>query len=172
MRTLVSFLIFLITFFSYAQNQNCNCCTEKYAAFDFWKGTWEAFTPDGKLAGTNLIEKIQGECVLRENWISASAGYTGTSYNFYNAQKDQWEQIWIDNQGQSLHLKGNIQGKNMVLQSDKIPQKDGGFIINRITWIPNNDGTVRQLWETTTNKKEWKIAFDGLYKRKLAKNTD
>ena len=65
-----------------AQNNNCNCCTEKHQEFDFWLGSWETYNPDGTLAGTNEIDKIQGKCVLRENWTSAKAGYTGTSYNF------------------------------------------------------------------------------------------
>ncbi|NER15425.1 hypothetical protein GWK08_18370 [Leptobacterium flavescens] len=162
-------IIVLFTFFSsflVAQDQKCNCCTDKHTEFDFWKGDWETYNPNGKLAGTNLIEKIQGNCILRENWVSVNAGYTGTSYNFYNMQSDQWEQIWIDNQGQSLHLKGNLKGKKMVMLSDKIPQANGKFTINRVSWTPNPDGTVRQLWETSEDGTNWTVAFDGLYRRK------
>ncbi len=149
---------------TYAQNTNCKCCTENHKAFDFWIGDWEAFTPNGKLAGTNLIDKIQEECILRENWVAGK--YTGTSYNFYNAQYDRWEQIWIDNQGGSLHLKGGLVGNEMVLQGDPITQPDGSIVINRITWTPNEDGSVRQHWEVSSDGKEWKTGFDGLYKKK------
>ena len=39
--------------------------------------------------------------------------------------------------------------------------------LNRITWTPNKDGTVRQLWEASTDQgKTWQVAFDGLYRRK------
>lgn len=162
-------VILFITFFSLhmsAQTDTRNCCTEKHQEFDFWIGSWETFTPDGKLAGRNEIDKIQDNCILRENWTSAQSGYTGTSNNFYNAQTNQWEQIWIDNQGQSLHLKGNRKGNQMILMSDAMQDQKGNTIYNRITWTKNEDGSIRQLWETTSDQKEWKIAFDGLYKRK------
>ncbi|XLS30321.1 hypothetical protein ACJD0Z_05695 [Flavobacteriaceae bacterium M23B6Z8] len=147
-----------------AQDENCKCCTEAHEAFDFWEGNWETYTPDGKLAGTNRLEKIQNGCVLRENWKSAKGSYTGTSYNFYNTADGQWEQLWIDNQGQHLHLKGNLEGENMVLSSAPIPQTDGSLVINRITWTPLENGTVRQHWETKKDDGEWITAFDGVYK--------
>jgi len=34
-----------------------------------------------------------------------------------------------------------------------------GKLFHRVTWTPNEDGTVRQLWETITDIT---IAFDGL----------
>lgn len=148
----------------YAQAKNCNCCTQKHKVFDFWKGEWKVFTPDGKLAGTNTIEKIQNDCILRENWISTNAGFTGTSYNFYNANTGQWEQLWIDNQGQSLHLKGGLINGSMVLQSSPLIQKDGSKLINKVTWTPLKQGQVRQLWETKKGDAAWVTVFDGTYK--------
>lgn len=151
-------------FMANAQTDNCKCCSEVHKAFDFWQGDWQTFTPDGKLAGTNLIEKIQDNCILRENWKSASGGYTGTSYNFFNKTSEQWEQIWIDNQGQHLHLKGGVVDGNMVLQSDAVLQADGTTILNRITWTPLKNGNVRQHWEVKKGEATWVTAFDGLYK--------
>ena len=161
------FLLALLTL-SAAQSQSqankCNCCTEKHAEFDFWEGSWEV-TANGKPAGKNRIEKIQDGCILRENWTSANAGYTGTSYNFYNYQKKQWEQIWVDNQGQSLHLKGNREGNQMILESEELPNKEGILYRNRVTWTLNEDGSVRQLWEIVSSGKVVSVAFDGLYKK-------
>ena len=35
---------------------------------------------------------------------------------------------------------------------------------NRITWTPNEDGSVRQLWEATKDSGgTWVILFDGQY---------
>ncbi|MBT8305128.1 MAG: hypothetical protein KJP09_11710 [Bacteroidia bacterium] len=143
----------------------CNCCTEKHSEFDFWIGSWVVTNPDGSAAGNNVIDKIQDNCILRENWTSAKGNYTGTSSNFYNLQNKQWEQIWIDNQGQQLHLKGNRVGNKMILTSDELKNQDGESFRNRITWTHNEDGTVRQLWEILQEGKEPTIAFDGLYKR-------
>lgn len=149
-----------------AQKSSCNCCTEKHAEFDFWIGEWTVTNTDGSVAGNSVIDKIQDNCVLRENWTSASANYSGTSSNFYNYKAKQWEQIWIDNQGQSLHLKGNFVGNQMILQTDEETNAEGKQTFNRVTWTKNDDGTVRQLWEVVTNGSEISVAFDGLYKKK------
>jgi hypothetical protein len=167
MKAFVSFIAaFLISISSVAQTNSCACCTEKHAEFDFWIGNWEVTNPNGTKAGENTIEKSQGNCVLTENWTSATPGYTGTSNNFYNAKAKQWEQIWVDNSGGLLHLKGNKFGNQMILQTDKESNAEGKTFYHRVTWTDNEDGTVRQLWETITEGKEIVIAFDGLYKKK------
>ena len=163
-----AFLLILTLSFSLpsiAQDKACNCCTEKHSEFDFWIGTWTVTNPDGSAAGTNVIDKIQDQCILRENWTSAQGNYTGTSHNFYNYKTKQWEQIWIDNQGQSLHLKGGRRGNHMILRTNEEKNKEGNPYFHRVTWTLNNDGTVRQLWETITNGNDVTIAFDGLYKK-------
>ena len=148
-----------------AQNNSCNCCTEKYAEFDFWLGDWNVTNPDGSIAGTNSINKLQNNCLIQENWKSANGKVTGTSNNFYNNKTKQWEQIWVDNLGETLHLKGNRVGNKMILQTDEEINKKGQPFYHRITWTINTDGSVRQYWETITNGKDITIAFDGLYKK-------
>lgn len=147
------------------ENTACKCCTEKHSEFDFWKGQWTVTNPDGTLAGTNSIDKIQDNCILRENWTSAKGNFTGTSTNFYNYAKKQWEQIWVDNQGGSLHLKGNRVGNQMILKTDVAKNQKGEPYYHKVTWTLNEDGSVRQYWETITNEKDITIAFDGLYKK-------
>lgn len=149
-----------------AQNSTCKCCTKKHSEFDFWVGTWEVTNPNGTKAGENTIEKIQDGCVLQENWTSAMAGFTGTSNNFYNYKTKQWEQIWIDNQGQTLHLKGNKVANQMILQTEEAINSEGKTVYHRITWTDNEDGTVRQLWETIIDGKNVTVTLDGLYKPK------
>ena len=136
-----------------------------HAEFDFWLGNWTVTNPNGTLAGTNKIVKIQDNCILQENWISAKGNYTGTSNNFFNIQTKQWEQIWIDNQGANLHLKGNRKGNQMILETDKAMNKDQKPFIHRMTWTLNNDGSVHQYWETITSGNKITVAFDGLYKK-------
>jgi hypothetical protein len=41
------------------------CDAPAHREFDFWLGEWEVRTPDGKLAGTNRIEREHDGCVLR-----------------------------------------------------------------------------------------------------------
>lgn len=114
--------------------------------------------------GTNTVEKIQGDCILKENWIGSS-GSSGTSLNFYNLQTEQWEQLWVDNSGSHLKLKGNRVGNQMILSSDEFLHTNGKYYVNRITWTSIEDGTVRQLMEILEKENVVNIAFDGLYKR-------
>ena len=166
MRKFVLTLTILFQFVLYAQNDDsCNCCTENHRAFDFWIGEWEVVnSQDGSPAGSSVISKGQNGCVIREKWTSAKAGYTGTSLNFYNAGTDQWEQLWVDNAGEVLKLKGNRKGDEMILVSEKF-EKDGKTFVNRITWTKNDDGTVRQLWLVVGNNGTVSVAFDGLYRK-------
>ena len=132
--------------------------------FDFWIGDWEVTTPDGKIAGTNKIEPIASGHGLLENWTSAAGG-AGKSLNAYNTAKKLWQQFWVGADGTVLELTGGLDAKGaMVMTSESSPASPR---LSRITWTPNTDGTVRQLWEISRDAgKTWQTAFDGLYRRK------
>lgn len=168
MKTLVLFIGMLLTVNGVlAQAEDCACCTDDHKAFDFWIGTWEVTGANGALAGANTIVKEQNGCLLRENWIGATGQFTGTSLNYYNTATSQWEQLWIDNTGNPLKLKGNRIANQMILSSDPSEQADGNEYRNRITWTLNEDKTVRQLWEVLDmDGVVVTILFDGLYARK------
>ena len=164
----VGFLFFaLLGFLVNAQdNDSCPCCTEAHKAFEFWVGEWAVTNnANGSAAGQNSISKEENGCVIRENWTSAQPGYTGTSINFYNNITKEWEQLWVDNTGAALKLKGNRTENKMILSSDEFT-RDGKKLRNRVTWFKNEDGTVRQLWEILEGEKVVNVAFDGIYKRK------
>ena len=146
-----------------AQDDICACCTEDHKAFDFWLGNWAVTNTDGSAAGQNTIVKDQDNCILRESWTSAAGGFTGSSTNFYNLISGEWEQLWIDNSGNHLKLKGKRIGNQMILSSDSYIRQDGKAYINRISWTANADGTVRQLWEVLHEGRVVNVAFDGLY---------
>ncbi|RNC89440.1 MAG: hypothetical protein ED555_08100 [Allomuricauda sp.] len=159
-RLLLFFLC--IPIFAFAQN-DCNCCSTDHKGFDFWLGAWTVNNADGSPAGQSLITKEEDGCVIRENWISAKTGFTGTSLNFYNATDKQWEQLWVDNSGNHLKLKGMPSQDQMILESAPFQQADGITYTNRITWTKNQNGTVRQLWELLEGDQVRKVLFDGLY---------
>jgi hypothetical protein len=144
---------------------SCACCSEGHRAFDFWVGEWEVVLPDGSPAGTNLVTREQGGCLIREQWKSAKGGLTGTSVNFYQAVENRWEQIWMDSDGNVLRLFGGLEGNRMVLASEPFIGQQGKHLQNRITWTPSPDGTVRQLWEVLENGQVVQTVFDGSYRR-------
>lgn len=142
-------------------------CTEpEFHEFDFWIGTWEVRTPDGKVAGTNRIEPILDGCVLQESWRGAR-GLQGSSLNMYVPSTKRWHQTWMDQQGTLLLLDGAFRDGSMVLRGESpSSQKPGGVTQQRITWTPASDGTVRQLWEASEDAgKSWSTVFDGRYIR-------
>ena len=141
------------------------CDTAAHRAFDFWLGNWQVHTPDGKLAGHNLVESRDGGCVVHEQYTSASSKYRGESLNIYDATRKVWHQTWVDNSGLLLVLEGGIRGGKMVMQGTTTGT-DGAITKQRITWTPNKDGSVRQLWETSDKPGKWTTVFDGLYTKK------
>ncbi len=161
---LISLLIFIST--KNSAEPVCPCCTESHQQFDFWVGDWNVYDTLGNLIGENNIEKLVSECVISEYWRGKS-GVTGRSYNYFNKSDSTWNQVWIDSSGSHLVLKGALIGNDMVLQSESLPGQQTGWYRNRITWTPNEDGSVTQLWEILN--KEGKVVnevFKGVYKKK------
>jgi hypothetical protein len=139
------------------------CDGAAYRQFDFWLGEWEVHKPDGTLAGTNRIEQEYGGCVLHERYVTPG-GYRGESLNIYDASRTLWHQTWVDNSGLLLLLEGQLVDGRMVLQGSG-QGRSGAPVEHRITWTPNADGSVRQLWESTDSSGTWTVAFDGQYRR-------
>lgn len=149
----------------------CPCCGPQYRQFDFWLGDWVAYDLQNKeeKAGTNHIVLLQDSCIIQENWTSAKGRYSGTSYNWYDQSTGKWYQSWIDNQGGSLRLSGGLEGEKMVLYSEEMKSREGDPYINRITWSPYPDGSVRQHWEISKDEgRSWSTLFDGIYRKKEA----
>lgn len=134
--------------------------------FDFWLGDWEVWAANGRKAGDNRIESILDGHVLRETYQTPGF-YRGTSTNAYHAAQRRWEQYWVDNTGLVLHLTGGLNTAGEMVLSGAGRSSQGAPTVERITWTPNADGTVRQHWEQSADGgKTWSTAFDGLYKRK------
>ncbi len=74
------------------------CDAPEYHQFDFWLGTWDAYTAQNKLNGTNILESKLGGCVVEENWTGANLG-RGRSLNFFDASTKTWSQMWVSSGG-------------------------------------------------------------------------
>jgi hypothetical protein len=140
------------------------CSAPEYRAFDFWLGEWQVHTPKGKLAGVNRIAREYGGCVVHERYTTGH-GYSGESLNIYDAPRRRWHQTWVDSAGTLLLLEGGIRDGSMVLEGQTVGD-DAQVSKQRITWTPNADGSVRQLWESIDAKGRRTTVFDGLYTRK------
>jgi hypothetical protein len=142
------------------------CATAAHQQFDFWLGQWEVRDPAGKVVGHNRIETAHGGCALIEHWTSVT-GVTGTSVNIYDRDRRQWHQTWVDSGGGLLQLDGGRSDAAMVLAGDAFDADAPGHTARqRVTWTPQPDGRVRQLWESSSDGgRTWTVVFDGLYAR-------
>ncbi len=158
-----------IWFAAALQAQDCTCCHDVYNQFDFWVGEWDVFDTTGKKVGENNIRKVEGGCLLTERW-EGMAGSTGRSQNFFTPEDSLWNQVWVDNSGYSLFMKGTGGNGKMVLTSELMKGGKSGQYKNEITWSLQDDGSVRQIWRVYSAKGEpLRILFDGIYRKKISK---
>jgi hypothetical protein len=133
------------------------CASTEFKQLDFWVGRWDVYDPSGKQVANSLIEKVYG-CGVRENWMPFQGG-GGGSLNTYVPSEKHWEQFWIDSAGSRARFIGGVKGKSMVIEGEW-----AGPLV-RMTYTPNDDGSVRQFGEQSTDKgKTWKTSFDLLYR--------
>jgi hypothetical protein len=138
---------------------------QKNRGLDFWVAEWDV-TFQGQPAGDSDVRLILGDCVVFENWQSAS-GTSGKSFNFYDAGQDHWRQIWVDDTGGVIEFTGQIREGVMYYTASTRDPSTGSTMMHKLTFTPNADGTVRQYWEQSTDSGEsWQVSFDGHYVRK------
>ena len=152
-----------------AHNQKPCAYTAENRQFDFWLGEWSAVTSQGETAaGDSRIELILGDCVVQENWTSAgNIGYSGKSYNIYNAALKRWEQYWVDNAGGNIFFYGGLKDGVMDYWTDEIPQPDGKKLKRHLQFIKLGPDKVRQFSQGSNDGgKTWFVEYDFTYNRK------
>lgn len=141
-----------------------SCGSAEHHQFDFWIGEWTVTTPAGKTAGTSRIEGVLGGCALLEHW-SGTGGAEGKSLSLYVAADHQWNQTWVDGEGNRIVLTGGMEGSRMVLRNAW--KERGKPMRSELSWTPAPDGSVRQVWrQSEDDGATWTTTFDGIYRRK------
>ncbi len=164
MKPILLVAIIFMNFSSFAQT-DCACCDETHKQFDFWAGNWNVYDTLDQLIGKNQIVHLEDHCILNENWVGGK-GSTGKSYNYFDKSDSTWNQVWIDNKGNPLVLKGNWNGESMILKGKLIEGQNIRYYRNVVSWTPNKDGSVIQLWEIRDeNDNVLKTIFKGIYKK-------
>lgn len=165
LKYLITLLLFLMVVNSNSQS-DCPCCTPAYQQFDFWVGDWSVFDTLGNSVGENLITKMENNCVIMEQW-KGSKGFSGRSMNYFDKSDSTWNQLWLDCNGGILKLRGKFINGKMVLKGELLNSEKPDAYYNQITWIPNPDGTVTQIWELydREDNPQTKV-FHGIYRHK------
>jgi len=142
------------------------CGGEAFKQFDFWLGAWDVTTPDGTLAGENLITSEENGCLVLERWRSTGGG-TGQSYNYFNPATEKWRQVWISQGGMIDYEGGLTETGSMKLEGTITYVGTGQQAPFTGEWTPNEDGTVTQYFEQYDAESDtWNPRFTGLYTRK------
>ena len=96
----------------------------------------------------------------------ATGRFTGMSMNFYDRATGKWHQSWMSNGGGAVYLEGGLnENGEMVMTDADLPVSATTGSINRVTWTPNADGSVRQHWQVSQDGGEsWATSFDGMYR--------
>jgi hypothetical protein len=130
--------------------------------FDFWIGEWAVHLRDtDEHIGHSLIERAEAGHVLVEHYRTVNARFSGTSLNGYDHIAGRWHQCWMDVTGLVLDLYGGLVDGAMVMSGVVEPGT-----VERITWTPELDSTVRQHWQQSADEgATWSDVFDGTYRR-------
>ena len=158
-------IVFLLLVSTTSAQTNCCCCDKPHKQFDFWVGKWVVTNTQGNKVGESHISKIEKGCVILEHWKGIKGG-TGHSMNYYDKSDSTWNQLWVSSSGNILKLKGRFIAGQMVLKSHLIKGRKGTYY-NQIRWMPEDDGTVTQIWEVCDKTgKVLRTVFEGIYHRK------
>lgn len=134
----------------------------------FWVGDW-VVEQDGEPVGENSVRYVEGGCAIEERWASVS-GTTGRSLFYYVPMEDRWEQVWVT---PYALMPGGVKERSLIAVLEdgslrfqgEIALEGGGSYLDRTTLTPRENGTVRQLIETSTDGGDsWRTSFDAIYR--------
>jgi pimeloyl-ACP methyl ester carboxylesterase len=139
----------------------------RHRQFDFWIGEWWVTTQPGRFMGVNRIERVEGGCLLQENWTDGH-GETGRSMNFFDAVPGKWRQVWMSPTGGALELVGEFKDDAMRFVGER-HDLNGKTVPTRLTFFKLGPDKVRQFAEHSSDGgKTWATSYDFLYTRKAA----
>ena len=157
-------LVPLLAFAALASVQDTSCSAAQHRQFDFWIGEWNVTDRRGQLIGTSRVERQLNGCAISESWEGTN-GTRGQSTSAWDPGDNTWRQSWRDEAGMVLVIAGGIINGEMVMEGER-RMPDGTQTLERITWTPNKDGTVRQVWTSSPNRgMRWTSVFDAIYSR-------
>lgn len=158
-------IILLLPYVSFAQEKDCACCAVQYDQFDFWIGDWVVKNNKGEIIGYNTIRELENNCLISEEWKGTRKS-TGRSYNYFDPQRESWNQLWVDNMGNILELEGGLENGKMVL-TGSLRSGEKGTFRDQIVWTPHEDGTVTQEWILIFDEGQRReTIFQGIYHKK------
>lgn len=131
---------------------------------DFWLGDWEVAW--GEQRGSNRVQRLFNGQVIQEDFDGRpGADFQGRSLSVYSPQFQQWQQTWVDTQGNYWHLRGGWQDGQFVLVADDIVQ--GQPVKYRMRFDHIAGDTFDWHWELSQDGgASWELRWQLRYQRK------
>jgi hypothetical protein len=144
--------------------------------FDFWIGDWDvhvrqrvARDKDEWQEGeaTNKITSSFSGRVIEEHFDGARLPQpnVGMSVSVYNPHLHQWQQTWVDDQGNYLDFVGAFADGKMVL--NHVAQRQGKKILFRMVFEDIARDSLTWKWERSRDDgKTWLLLLEERYTRR------
>ena len=129
---------------------------------DFWLGEWDVSWGDDQ-RGTNHITRELNDRVIEENFDGNPAmAFQGRSVSVYSAKLGQWQQTWVDTEGNYWHFLGGAQGDEFIFAADDLIQSRpvklrmvfSNIDTDQLDWRWERSDDGGRTWEL-----KWKISY-------------
>lgn len=135
-----------------------------YLKMDFWCGEWDVYVGNNKV-GENMITKQEGSCMILEQYTT-DRDFVGQSVNFYDIDDKKWKQIWISSTGNiSKYIEVESKPSGYIKYLAQPSAQYPSYL--QMTFTLNDDGSVTQFIEQSSDGKEWSPSFNGKYIKKV-----
>ena len=131
----------------------------------FFLGNWLVRDRSDHIIGTATVSREYSGCVLIEKWRDAGDSGEGLGVAGYVPASITWHEDFIDHSGFVLTFDGHMRSGAMAMTGKDYSKQDVTQL-HRLTWTPKSDGSVEELWQTSTDDgRSWRVHFDGVFRR-------
>lgn len=131
------------------------------SAMHFWVGEWDCYSPNGTLSGTNHLQLENNNMFIHEQWTN-NQGQVGQSFNYYDIEKGQWRQFWVDPTRQ-LEMTAEPGTPGMLLFEGRNYDQAGNVSYRQMLVKKLEGGRVYQEGRQSQDGKEWSVAYRLIY---------
>ena len=186
MRGRVTLCVLLGAALPWATPAAASCEDPEARQLDFWVGEWnvdarmrapgvEEWSPNQTWVATRVRADLGG-CVIVEE--SLDRGETGTevvglSMSSYNSHLGQWQQVWMDNKGQTFEYVGGLEGDDFVLYLEHTTSAGDRLVTLQlatlIRMVFRDIEKKRLVWSyeySTDEGRTWKATNEAVYTRR------
>jgi hypothetical protein len=138
--------------------------------FDFWAGDFDAAqwnAPPGSSGGLLHNTREYDGCAFVEHWMPKSAASpAGMSVVYYDAGRDAWRMIWVDDGNGSVEFDGHYRDGAMRFEATTVAP-DGSTTISRNVLQDVSPDLIRHTFSSSTDGgKTWVVQADERFVRR------